>query len=245
LQRLDDIKSEGNDMFRKGLYSVACDKYNEVLNEISYLSEKEIKQYKDQLDELEMLCRLNIANVKLKNNDFEYVIRECSKVLKKNDKNFKAHYRCGVGYYKTGNYIKASLHFNKAREINKNEEKNQSIIILTVVDEYLKECNKHIDTKEDNVVTKDSHMIKEEEKNQEKSRSSKRDKIKDILVENDIKEQRKEDITIDEDKNPVKGIHTEKNTNDTNNSVPNIDKEKLNQAKSQILNMVIFIKTVR
>ncbi len=128
LGRLDKIKGEGNNYFRSGKYAEACDKYYEVLNEISYLSEKDSKQYLKELEELETLCRLNIANVKLKSDDYDFVIRECAKVLKKNENNFKAHYRSGVGYYKKGNYSKAESHFIRAREINKNEETSQSII---------------------------------------------------------------------------------------------------------------------
>jgi tetratricopeptide (TPR) repeat protein len=127
LGKLDKIKGEGNDFFRSGKYAEACDKYYEVLNEISYLSEKDTKQYIKELEELEILCRLNIANVKLKSDDYDFVIRECAKVLKKNENNFKANYRSGVGYFKKGNYSKAESHFNRAREINKNEESDQSI----------------------------------------------------------------------------------------------------------------------
>jgi tetratricopeptide (TPR) repeat protein len=127
LQRLDKIKGEGNNCFRGGKYAEACDKYYEVLNEISYLGEKDGKQYHHELEELEILCRLNIANVKMKSEDWDFVIRECAKVLRKTDGNFKAHYRSGVGYFKKGGYDKAETHFNRAREINKNEESTQSI----------------------------------------------------------------------------------------------------------------------
>ena len=127
INRLDKIKGEGNDYFRNGKYAEACDKYYEVLNEISYLSDKDSTKYKKELEELEILCRLNIANVKLKTEDYDLVIRECAKVLRKNDNNFKAHYRSGVGYFKRGDYNKAESHFIRAREINKSEESAQSI----------------------------------------------------------------------------------------------------------------------
>jgi len=163
VEKLENIKKAGNDCFRQNKYKEACEKYYEALNELEYIPDSEKINFKKELEDLEVVCRLNIANSKLKMEDYDLVIHECLKVLKKSE-NFKAHYRAGVAYYKKGNYTKAYHHLNKAKEVNKNEEAQQ-------VDKYLTECKKFIDdmnkenmSKENNTnTTKESSNIRKEE----------------------------------------------------------------------------------
>ena len=136
LDTLEKIKIEGNNFFRQGKYKEACEKYYEILNEMEYISDSDKTKYQKQLDDIETICRLNIANTKIKQEDYDLVIHECLKVLKKSE-NYKAHYRAGVAYYKKESHLKAFNHLTKAKELNKDADAE--------VDRYLKECKKFVD----------------------------------------------------------------------------------------------------
>jgi tetratricopeptide (TPR) repeat protein len=131
LDKLERIKIEGNNFFRQGKYKEACEKYYEILNEMDYISDSEKITYQKQLEDMEMVCRLNIANTKIKQEDYDLVIHECRKVLKKSE-NFKAHYRAGIAYYKKGSHQKAYHHLMRAKDLNKDGDAE--------VERYLKEC---------------------------------------------------------------------------------------------------------
>ena len=96
---------------------------------MDYISDSEKVTYQKQLDDLEIVCRLNIANTKIKQEDYDLVIHECLKVLKKSE-NFKAHYRAGVAYFKKKSHQKAYHHLLKAKELNKEGDVD--------IDKYLK-----------------------------------------------------------------------------------------------------------
>jgi len=136
VETLEKIKIEGNNFFRLGKYKEACEKYYEILNEMEYVSDSDKTKYHKQLDDIESICRLNIANTKLKQEDYDLVIHECLKVLKKSE-NYKAHYRAGIAFYKKGSHMKAFNHLTKAKELNKDSDAE--------VDRYLKECKKFVD----------------------------------------------------------------------------------------------------
>ncbi len=108
--KLEKIKNKGNDFFREKRYSEANDKYYEVLNEIDYFDEKDLKTYKKEINSLELTTRLNLANSRLKLGEYNLAVHECIKVLKSGD-NFKAHYRAGLGYYNLKNYEQSIYHF--------------------------------------------------------------------------------------------------------------------------------------
>ena len=136
LNKLEKIKIEGNNLFRSGKYKEACEKYYEILNEMDYISDSEKVTYQKQLDDLEIVCRLNIANTKIKQEDYDLVIHECLNVLKKSE-NFKAHYRAGVAYFKKKSHQKAYHHLLKAKDLNKEGDVD--------IDKYLKECKTFLD----------------------------------------------------------------------------------------------------
>lgn len=125
VNKLEKIKNEGNAFFKINKYNEACEKYYEALNELEYLSrEKNVSCIKD-IEDLEDTCRLNIATCKLKTNDYELAINECLKILRKNPKNFKAHWKAGNGFINKKNYEKAYYHFDNFRKINPNQEVEQ------------------------------------------------------------------------------------------------------------------------
>jgi len=86
--------------------------------------EKNVSCIKD-IEDLEDTCRLNIATCKLKTNDYELAINECLKILRKNPKNFKAHWKAGNGFFSKKNYEKAFYHFENFKKLNPNQEIKQ------------------------------------------------------------------------------------------------------------------------
>jgi len=180
IEKLEEIKNKGNEFFRKGSYKEACEKYYEALNELEYIPDSEKVNLKNQIDDLEVVCRLNIANSKLKMEDYDLVIHECLKVLKKKE-NFKAHYRAAVSFYKKSNYAKAKHHFIKAKEVNKTEE-------AQTIENYLKECERNLSEmeKEKEMEAKAKEIKnKEIEKNQNVDDKNIQEKIDNIKSNND------------------------------------------------------------
>jgi len=127
MKKLENLKNEGNAFFKSSKYQEACEKYYEVLNELDYLArEQDLNDNLKDIESLENTCRLNVATCKLKTNDNDLAINECLKILKRNSTNIKAHYKAGCGYINKKNYEKALYHFEKVKEINPQEEIEQS-----------------------------------------------------------------------------------------------------------------------
>jgi tetratricopeptide (TPR) repeat protein len=272
--KLNKIKEAGNDLFRQGKYGEANDKYYEVLNEITYVDDDNLEKYRKELDDLELLCRLNIANVKLKIEDYDLALRECVKVLKKNDKNFKANYRAGICYYKKCNFSKALECFTKAKEINSTEEAQQGIKFLILVERYIKECKRNCEPMEEEKVTIPKEEIKieknvktEEQKvnldsnsNNETKAGTKRERLKDILEKNNSEVNKNDDISIENDKRPKSKYYNnldsehdscghqcshQKPAQFTPEQSYTFNDDKFSQAKEQFTNMVIYLITYR
>lgn len=130
LEKLEAIKLEGNAFFKQGKYKQAKEKYYEMLNEIEYGSEKV-----SDTGNLLRIARLNIANCHLKLEDYELVIHECNKVLKK-EANFKAYYRSGVAHYMKKRFDKSEDCFVNAKRMECSiEEKKQ-------IEDYLEKIAK-------------------------------------------------------------------------------------------------------
>ena len=79
VETVTKIKEDGNNLFRSSKYEEAIKKYYEAIEEIKTTIDKD--KYKNELDDIERTCRLNIANSKLKTKDYDGVINECSIVL--------------------------------------------------------------------------------------------------------------------------------------------------------------------
>jgi len=151
--KLEKIKNKGNDFFKEKKYSEANEKYYEVLNEIEYINSDELAKFKNEINNLELTTRLNLANAKLKTGDYNLAAHECLKVLKSGD-NFKAHYRAGLAYYNLKNYEKSSSHFLKAREVGKGEEEQ-------AINNYLNEMKPHL-KKENSVKVEPKKEVQQE-----------------------------------------------------------------------------------
>jgi tetratricopeptide (TPR) repeat protein len=211
VEKLEETKNLGNEYFRKNSYKEACEKYYEVLNELEYISDSDKINYKKQIDDLETICRINIANSKMKIEEYDIAINECLKVLKKTE-NFKAHFRAAVSFFKKSNFERARHHFLKARQVNPVDEKQQ-------IENYINECNKFLDIKE---------SVKKPEDVKERL-------IQDNNYENIPKKiqdtsdmSNKDNNKIENEKSQMKNISS--NTNETKN--PEIEKKNENISKS-------------
>ena len=135
VQEVTKMKEDGNNLFRSGKYEEAIKKYYETIEEIKTAMDKD--KYKTELDNIEKSCRLNIANCKLKTEDYDGVINECSIVLEKS-KCFKGYYRMGLALMKKNKFDKAYRYLDNANAIGTSLEKQS-------VEPYLKECKEKLD----------------------------------------------------------------------------------------------------
>lgn len=173
------------------------------MNEIEYIPDSDKINYKKQLEDLEVVCRLNIANSKLKLEDYDLVIHECLKVLKKSE-NFKAHYRAGVAYYKKSNHAKSLHHLSKAKDLNSTEDAQQ-------LDKYLSECKKFVE-------------VNNEEKNEPKITTTKSNTSTSTEKEN-IKQEvnkDKEDIKVNNNTNTSTSTKTDGSTSTTKSKIKEV-----------------------
>ena len=122
VEQVTKMKEEGNNLFREKKYEEAVKKYYETIEEIKTSMDKD--KYKNELNDIERSCRLNIATCKLKTKDYDGVINECSIVLETN-KCFKAYHRMGLALFHKQKYDKAFRYLDNANAIgNQSEKKN-------------------------------------------------------------------------------------------------------------------------
>ena len=222
------MKEEGNNFFRSGNYESAIKKYYETIEEIKTANDKDKNNYKKELENIERICRLNIANCKLKTNDYDGVINECSIVLE-TDKCFKAYYRMGLALFNKQKYDKAYRYLDNAYAIGSSSEKQ-------VVEPYLKQCKdkqkeiKNKDNKNENQKKEENeneNKNKEENKNKnenekkEKNDNNKLNTIKENIEKeklNNKQNKEKEQKKLDEEDDIKVETINEKNNNNINTS---------------------------
>ena len=112
LRDIDLKKTEGLQQYKQKNYQVASEKFAEVLLDIEFGREKNIKYESTivKLDEFEIACRLNISQCSLNLGQYDLAINEGLKALKIKE-TAKAHYRIGQGYMQKQNYARAHHHF--------------------------------------------------------------------------------------------------------------------------------------
>ena len=260
VQFITNMKEEGNNLFRNGKYKKAIEKYYETIKEIEITNDKE--KNKLELDNIERICRLNIANCKLKTGDYDGVINECSIVLE-SKKCFKGYYRMGLALMKKNKYEKAFRYLDNANEIGTASEKK-------AVQPYLKECKEKLEEikkkqreerfkkeNEENQKQKEEQKNNSEPEKQEKKENNnrfntliniiKKEKIKNRTKKEKIEE---EDIKVEDSVNKKYNInihtdsckccHSNNNSNNLNNidnQNPNLNQNHINQKKDQINNI--------
>ena len=257
VQFITNMKEEGNKLFRSGKYKKAIEKYYETIKKIKAANDKE--KYKPELDNIERICRLNIANCRLKTGDYDGVIDECSIVLE-SSKCFKGYYRMGLALMKKNKFDKAYKYLNNANAIGTLSEKK-------AVEPYLKECKEKLE--EIKKKQREERLIKENEENQKQKEEQKNNNepeklekkendnrfntLRNIFKKEKFKNKKEkieeEDIKV-EDGIKVKdfnkkyniNIHTESckccHSNNNSNNMSNIDNQNhINKTKGQISNI--------
>ena len=214
VQDITKIKEEGNTLFRNNKYEEAIKKYYEALEEIKTTIDKD--KYKNELDNIERICRLNIAACKLKTGDNDGVINECSIVLE-NNKCFKAYYRMGLALMNKKKYDKAYRYLDNANAIGTAGEK-------TSVEPHLKECKEKLD--EIKKKEREERLKKEKEKEEEEKKKEEEKNKKVLEEKEDKKEEKKENIKNEEKKK-------EKEDSKIDDSKNVIEKEKENNKQKK------------
>ena len=234
VEQVTKMKEEGNNLFRDKKYEEAIKKYYETIEEIKTSIDKE--KYKNELNDIERSCRLNISACKLKTKDYDGVINECSIVLETN-KCFKAYHRMGLALFHKQKYDKAFRYLDNANAIgNQNEKK--------VIEPDLRECKEKLD--EMKKKEREERLKKEKEREKEKEKKKEVNNVKNEI--NEIKEEKKEkdkttvkEININnENRNEIKNeIKTDENKERSENKINNEEKyenkdDKLNNLRSVI-----------
>ena len=234
VEQVTKMKEEGNNLFRDKKYEEAIKKYYETIEEIKTSMDKE--KYKNELNDIERSCRLNISACKLKTKDYDGVINECSIVLETN-KCFKAYHRMGLALFHKQKYDKAFRYLDNANAIgNQNEKK--------VIEPDLRECKEKLD--EMKKKEREERLKKEKEREKEKEKKKEVNNVKNEI--NEIKEEKKEkdkttvkEININnENRNEIKNeIKTDENKERSENKINNEEKyenkdDKLNNLRSVI-----------
>ena len=217
VQEVTKIKEEGNNLFRSGKYEEAIKKYYEGIEEIKTAIDKE--KYKNELNELENTCRLNIANCKLKTKDYDGVINECSIVLE-NKKCFKAYCRMGIALLNKNKYEKAYRYLDNANAIGTSSEKQY-------VEPHLKECKEKLD--EQRKKEREEKLKKEKEEKKEDIKEEKKEDKKEEMKEKEEKKEKKEEKKEKEEKN----VKEEKKENNDKKININKEEKKENEIKEE------------
>jgi tetratricopeptide (TPR) repeat protein len=184
------IKEEGNTLFKQNKYEDAIKKYYEAIQEIKTSTDKD--KYKNELNELEKQCRLNIVNCKLKTKDYDGVINECSIVLE-NNKCFKAYYRMGLALFHKKKYDKAFRYLDNANAIGNQSEKS-------AVEPHLKECKEKLD---------EMKKKEREERRRKEKEKEELEKQKEKEKEKEKKEKKEENNIINNEKDKIKDKKSE------------------------------------
>lgn len=257
--RLERIKNQGNQLFKEKKYSQAKEKYYELLSNISGVVYKEgTKEYLD-LKTLTVATKNNIAFCFLKLEEYDLAAHECNKILKEDDKNFKANYRCGLAYYYKKQYVIAKDYFDQAVACGTEEDKK-------IVNEYLKEVEKNLDsnnkdnknsytcTSTDNINSElNNDTINDTKNNKKKStvqsvlekelkNTSTQDNSRNDLNNNDLEDDSIKIEDTSKKQNPILKEYSETpnygySNNNSFNSMP-FDEKTFNEKRNMFENMV-------
>lgn len=245
--KLVSIKNQGNELFKQGKYSNANEKYFEILNKITNL--KQNKNDNASYEELEISSRLNIAMCYINLKEYLLTVNECKKVLKIDPNNFKALYRCGIGYFNMNENELANVFFEnslKFKDISKTDEENVKNYLNKIKE--INAINNNKSSIDNNILNnsskdngyndtnknKDFNNIQENKKNindilknelrtsiKENKDNFKSDELSDIKVEN-IENVNKRENEINNNLNFNSSINPNVNINEVKNNISNM-----------------------
>lgn len=145
------LKERGNSLYRSGDISLAFSRYRKaIMVLISMLPESNIPE--DSLTDFTQArchCYLNLAACQMKIKKWEYVIENCTKVLRIQPDNMKALYRRGQAYQQTKHFTAAKSDLQQCLKV---EPKNKSVLTA------LQEISLKVSEKSDGSV--DGHVKK-------------------------------------------------------------------------------------
>lgn len=119
LDIIPQLKEEGNQLYTKGEYKDAAEKYAQALGCLEQLSLRE-KPGDDEwtkLDKMKIPFLLNFSQCKLLLGEYYEVIKHTSTVLEKDSENVKAIYRRAKAHKACWNPDEAKADFKKAAEL--------------------------------------------------------------------------------------------------------------------------------
>lgn len=129
LKAANKNKEKGNTLFKEAKFSDAATAYQQAVNFFGNswgISESE----KKEVDNIKLLCLLNLAACQIKTKDYNDCVLNCSKALDIDTKNIKALYRRGQAHSLNGDFEKAkedlteALHLSpKSKEIREELDK--------------------------------------------------------------------------------------------------------------------------
>ncbi|KAL4427421.1 hypothetical protein ABPG74_004459 [Tetrahymena malaccensis] len=117
-QEITETNKSGNEAFKNDDIDQAIINYLEAILSIEDEKEKEnlTQQQKDQLRELEIECRGNLATVKDHIQDYHTVIIQSETILKLDPLNIRAKYMLAKGLHKMKKYERAFQTIKELRE---------------------------------------------------------------------------------------------------------------------------------
>ena len=123
VEEAEAAKAAGNGLFKGAKYSAAATKYEEGAGLIDGVLGKDALSGSDKkaVVELKEACQLNLANCKLKLEDWQGAADECSKVLERGN-NRKARFRRGEALHKLGRLDDARTDLEMAVKMDPNDQ---------------------------------------------------------------------------------------------------------------------------
>jgi AH receptor-interacting protein len=114
------LKEQGSELFKKKLYSEACEKYKEAVGHVEQLMLKEKPHDVDwnRLNEQKMPLLLNYAMCKFNMNEFYECIEHTTAILESQPANVKAMFRRAKAYAAVWSFAEARADFAKCVELD-------------------------------------------------------------------------------------------------------------------------------
>ncbi|OMJ77781.1 hypothetical protein SteCoe_22530 [Stentor coeruleus] len=226
------LKNQGNDLFKQGRISDAAIKYRMGISEIEKLPMSKA------MSDLEVTLRMNLAACLVKEQDYDEVILQCKKALVLGE-NAKAFYRYGQALFHLGSYDKSLEYLEKAKNLspddtnissllNEVSSKKSSSSGSSKVQDFPKDRGVTIDPPISKKPSEEKNPSKpiipqEEHKKENPTQAKKKDKIKEVPVE--------------EPKIPVKEPTPTQFTPPPNMRMPNLSQDHMARGMEELKNM--------
>lgn len=109
-------REDGNRLFKEGQYEQAYAVYERGVLIVNGIYSMESTQYQEML-EMETVLNLNMAQVRLKQEQYQDAIKQCHIVLNQDAASVKAYYRLGTAYAALGELEEARTALESAHQL--------------------------------------------------------------------------------------------------------------------------------